>query len=208
LREARNTADEALELADSVQGEVASIGEAIASRKRGESLLQSRAFELADMLCDAAQLRLRSVANELTDVFERQSVGWKAFVDSGPRDSKKAIYNGFQIKQAAKELGYFADFPAYQAWVKLAIDADGRFELLVAFHGIGRSRIGYLGCAALVYRKVPDEVIKSRTEDLRALGGAPFEFTYSEEPAQVSRQFDAWLDDRIKEALAIWRASL
>ncbi len=209
LREALSVADDAMGAVGSIKDQMLSIRGAVAGRKLEERRLQTQAVSLADILCAAAHRRLQDVANELNEVFSSEQVGWRAFTDHGPNGSDRSSYNGFQIKEAAKHFGYFANFPIYQSWAKLGVTNDERFELLIAFHGIGKSSIGYLGCSALVYRKVVDDTQgSSRTDDLTTLGSGPFGFTYTEKPADVVARFDKWLDQRIAEGIGLWRAGL
>jgi Fic family protein len=211
LRQALSVADEAMGAIMTLHDQMSSIRSVVAERKGEEKQLQNQAVQLAAMLLKAAKQQLESVCEQLKEVFNSEGIGWNAFVDHGEPGSDKSGYNGYQIKEAARAAGFYANLQVYQGWAKLVITSgrDERFEMLIAFHGIGKSSIGYLGCSAIVYRKIVDGVgASSRTEDLMSLGEGPFGFTYTEKPVEVVTRFDKWLDIRISEGIAHWRSNL
>lgn len=208
LREAISLAEDAMDMRATRDEQLSAIEERLRSRAHQDQQTRANAVQLADILCKLAHSRLEETQHELQELFNLNAPELSAKATWGPRGSNQAGYNRYQIAQCAKEWKYFADFDAYQSWSMLEIRGTTRFQILIAFHGIGRGHIGYLGASAMIYRKVQDEVVKSRIEDLRPLGSAPFEFAYSEASAEVSGRFEKWLEQRIREALAIWQSGL
>lgn len=112
----------------------------------------------------------------------------------------------WQIVEAAKELGCFANTSGFAAWRRLVLETEsGRSEILMAFHAVGREYRGIIGASLSFYRKPETDEGRSTIQDRRTVSKELFQINYLESLEAVQARFGAWLDRHLLEALDLWR---
>lgn len=172
-----------------------------------EDLLQ-RAHKTCDSLQIAAQTRLEAAATELKQVLHVADSSFNAHASGASSDSDRAHYNYYQTVQCAKQLGYFANFASYRSWAALSVQTEARSELLFAFHAIGRGKTTVFGCAVMLYSRRSDEEGQGVIGDIHPIAAEPFEFTAGEDPLNVQKRFQDWLEKEVVVGLARWSESV
>ncbi len=204
IREALSLTEEVIHEAGSLASILAAVQDKFNKRRAEQSAQIERAKATADSLQLLATTRLSEIAAAVSQTIETEGRGFRAYATEGRRNSDKATFNYIQIINCAKQLGYFANLPYYQAWSALVIQTDHRTEMLFSFHGIGHG-VGVLGCSPMIYQKQQTESGESIAADVTPLADEPFEFTFTEEPANVRLRFRKWLDDRTFAGLERWK---
>ncbi|ADG69737.1 filamentation induced by cAMP protein Fic [Planctopirus limnophila DSM 3776] len=212
LRAAVSYADQLVQTEATVSSQILSIAARLQQRVASADNSRQQAIALSIELWRTTSQQLKETVNNLNIVFQ-SSTEYRAYFDCADFESERSYFFAGQIIEAAKKLNYFADRNIYQSWCRLTIQGVDRFEFLVAFHGIGRSQIGYLGCVPMTYRRNVGDYQNSPEQNIRwgevvPLSDSPFEFSYSERSGDVLERFDPWLEARISEALAIWERDL
>ncbi len=173
-----------------------------------QEALKKRVLKIADALHADALHRLREVAKDVTKAIRTEGPDFHAHAAGASNGSPKDDYHNFQIIQYAKSAQYYANRSVYRAWATLTVHTKIKTEILFAFHGIGRST-GVLVCSAMVYnRQTSDDGIDSVIGTVEPLSVAPFSFTYSENPSEVTKRFSRWLEHSIVQGLAYWQKNI
>ncbi len=201
LREARDLGDEVVELANETQSVLDAVRQKIKARKNQQHMEVQKVFQVADSLIELTRLHIESTVDQIEEAIGNSG---QVFFLHAYRNDPNSKYHYRQIVQCANQLGYFANFPAYQAWVDLVIQTEHRSEILFSFHGMGRHSIGVLACSAMFYRKVQSDTGENEIGDLVPLSSEPFEFTYLDKSDHVQKTFRTWLSERIVLGLKEW----
>jgi fido (protein-threonine AMPylation protein) len=208
----RKAVREALSLTEEIEREtnayraiLSSVGQRIAGRKLALAQQYRKAVTTADALHVATRHRLDAIAVEVTAVVRADDPKYSARVTASTRDEPKAEYNRFQIVEAAKAVGYFANTRIHPSWVELVIDGGASIRILVAFHGIGHDWIGLLGAVAVAYRKEPTEDGRTQVTELLPLCREPFEIAYTEDPIATEQRYRQWLENAVVLGLDFWQ---
>lgn len=209
----RRAVRQALSLAEEVEREThaldAILGAVDAKLKRRRQNREEelmKAVTTADALRVLAEQRMREIADQLRPLVRRDRETYDARTASAGRDDPRAKYNRWQIVQAAKTAGYFANLELYPSWVELQIDTSSHVRILVAFHGIGHEWLGLLGAVCVAYRKEPNDEGRLEVVDPKTLCTEPFEITYGEDPIPVQQRFRKWIEDALLLGLDYWQA--
>ena len=131
-----------------------------------------------------------------------------AFDDGCAPDDKtgRRHRHRWQIIEAAKELDYFANTAEFAAWRRLGLETEnGRSEIFLSFHAVGREYRGIVGASLSFYRKPETDEGHSRIEDRYTVSKELFQINYLESLEAVQARFDAWLDKHLLAALDLWR---
>jgi hypothetical protein len=205
ILEALNLSEEAVHDHGAIQKILATVDATFDRREKDKAVKIERVKKVADSLQLLSHERLEEISKQVaTSIGPR---GFQSYAAEGRRGDARAQHNYFQIIQCANALGYFANLAEYQAWAKLVIATAIRTELLVAFHGIGKGVTGVIGCVAMIYSKSDDDAKdgERRIGDVVPLTQQPFEFTYSEDPLDVQKRYQQWLDERIVDGMKWWQ---
>lgn len=104
------------------------------------------------------------------------------------------------LKLIARKLQYDPDFTQHHnAWQFKFTSPAEQTVLVISFHGIGASYRGIL--AASAYCQVAGNEPVAISDDV-------FRISYEENPDEVARRFEAWLESCSVTGIAIWRRSL
>ena len=208
IREALSLTEEVIHEATAISGILASVKAKFSRQREVHSALIRRAYDTADSLQVLAAQRLREVADEIHASISGEGPGYKAFMFEGLRNSERSKYHYHRIINCANSLDYFANLRRHQAWSALGIITEQRTEILFSFHGIGYEESGILGCSAMAYMKERSESGETMIGPVTPLVTEPFEFTYSEDSADVQKRFRKWLDQCLIAGLDYWQRSI
>lgn len=195
------------------QAGIADVLEAAADRLRERAQDQERrmagVFEHADKLTSLAQRRASEASKLTTKTLKRIDKNFSSWCDSARNDSEKDDYFHFQIIEAAKLYGYFANTRTYRSWVRLAISTKSQTEILLSFHCLGPEFRGVMVCSALTYRREgTGEKGPAQVSAIGVVADEPFQFNYNDHIDVLVARFDKWLDTVLTLGLDIWRRSL
>lgn len=169
-------------------------------------LQKQQVFITADSLHQLAVNRLRDIATQVSSHIREWGDGFKARVwEAGSHDEERAGYYQHQVVEAAKKLQYWANRSLYHAWVALKIDTKNRTEILFSFHGLGRA-VGTLVCSGMIFtRQTGVNGQEAVMSDVRPVCEKPFAFSHSQNPSDVLKRFQEWLDQCVVRGLDDWR---
>lgn len=160
---------------------------------------------LAVDLRDDAEKVMTKVQNELRSVFEARGVPGRVFVDVDNVETAM-WYRGERI-DLAREFAYFADFTRYNHWVRLKIDVDSRFDVLLSITGVGRNT-GALAAAVGAWEVSAGGDDAAERRPVQVVSQEPFTATSREDPQAVRERFTGWLRTDLARALASWQRGL
>jgi Fic family protein len=172
----------------------------------------SEAFATADKLREKAASRLQELSAALNEQFEdMQAVDGRPYssdVREADNESDQRHYFYAQIVAAAKEMGYFANLDPYRSWVRLLIQTDRIFELVISFHGLGSVRSGVLVASALTFERVPAEEGGTQFVNVKVSAPEVFQFNYAEKEISIEARFDDWLETATAIAFSEWKKQI
>lgn len=114
-----------------------------------------------------------------------------------------------QVIETAQKLGYFANLDRYHAWVRLAIQTEETFELVISFHGYGPSHHGIMTASSFTDRRVPrQEDSGFEYADLQNACLDPLQFNYAEPWESTEQRFRDWLESTLAIGLSQWQRIL
>ena len=181
-------------------------------QRRRDALIKEwgQARKIAAELAVAAERRLQDVCAELQREMQHLLGNASFFVDSAPDHGEKSHYFGWQIVEAAKELGYFANRDTFRSWVRLVLenaDAD-RTEMLIAFHGLGHEFQGILACTAICFQRTATEAGERQVTPGESISDGMFQINYKEPIEEAETRFMGWLESSLVRAVELWQARL
>jgi Fic family protein len=181
-------------------------------QRRRDALIKewNDAREIAHQLREAAENRLREVCAELQRQMPSLLKDAAFFVDGATDHGEKSHYFGWQITEAAKELGYYANRETFRSWTRLVMgNNDGdRTELLISFHGLGQEFQGVLACAAVCFQRNATEEDERQVTSGEPVCDGVFQINYKEPIEEVSTRFLTWLEPSLVRAVEVWQATL
>lgn len=180
-------------------------------QQRRDSLIREwdSARDIAGALRQTAEGRLQEVRDKLYEVQDLLTDA-TFFVDGDADHGEKSHYFGWQIVEAAKKLGYYANRETYRSWVRLVMKdaAADRTELLISFHGLGQEFQGVLACSAICFQRSETEAGERQTTAGEPVADGMFQINYKEPVEEARRRFLVWLEPGIVRALERWQAAL
>jgi len=169
----------------------------------------SGVFQYADLLFDTATKQMSNAGKLVNAQLIKIDREFKSWCDGAANDSKKDDYFHYQLIEAAKRYGYFANTRTYRAWVRLAIKTQSQTDILLAFHSLGPDFRGVMVCSALTYRREKaGEASDTLVSDVDVLSDTPFQFNYNDHREVLTTRFGKWLDQVVTVGLDRWRRSL
>lgn len=184
-------------------------GQQAAQAEAGQGIVQSHSAALLNI----ANCQLAETERQLTDALQQGGViGTLVRVDMAAAEDARAHYHKYQIGEAAKALGYYANLNGYKSWARLVIRQDDvQTELLLSFHGLGYEPRGVMICAACAYRRVYTGLGESETtaiESIEPLADPAFTLTDRDDLTTLQRSYTKWLEDVLIAGLDYWRRRL
>lgn len=211
--DAMNLAEIVLSEDGSLESEIQSIRDITAKRKSQRLSAQKAILLLADQLVDTLDQKLIGVRDKLAHLVKELDPEYRVFKALAHHKDSEAAYNRFQAVNCAKQLGYFANMEYYRAWAKLVLVTSTTTEILFSFHGVGHESDGIIACAPMFYEKalIDQELagaLEKRIGYIRPLSKEPFLLTYRDDFAELSHRFHSWINERITEAIRLWKQGL
>ncbi|MEP6741642.1 MAG: Fic family protein [bacterium] len=186
---------------------IAAAGDRLRARKFAhKAQLKSKAFEISTQLEDQAEKRLHLVAEQLN--IELKTLDQNYFADIWRNDATNDFWFRKDIVSVAKDLNYYADTRTYRAWVRLRIKEDRQTDLVLAFHSLGVEFLGIMAVTAFMEFRDKKEDDEVSIDGPHVLSREVFQFSYSEQEAQVAERFDHWLSNVVLLGLDQWRKQL
>jgi hypothetical protein len=178
--------------------------------RRREDLLKewAKVKALAILLQTLCRERLEQTTQEMQQKLGALNPRYQFRIDNEPPEGERGHYFRFQIIQAAKSLGYFADLRTYRAWSSLKIQTDARAEILYSFHGIGTEFRGVIAISAIFFRRNETEEGERDITDVAPLSDEIFQVNYCDLESDVKLRFAHWLDETLARGLETWRRGL
>lgn len=167
-----------------------------------------KAESFASSLFNIAFNRLQDVANEIKLSVQNFVDDAQVFTVSAAAGDPRSYYHRYQVVEAAKQLGYFANLRNYHAWIQLVIDIEISTTLLFSFHALGHEYRGLLVCTACAYHRDDSEEGERNISDIQSLIDSPFQFSYADEEENLVDRFKQWLEDVIVTGLDYWNKSI
>lgn len=188
------------------QDELEVVLTAIRDRLAGREEVPSSDLDvLAVDLRDDAENVMTKVRDELRSALEARDVLSRVFVDVDTVETAK-WYRVERI-DLAQEFAYFADFTRYNHWVRLKIEVDSRFDVLLSITGVGRNT-GALAAVVGAWEVSSGGDDVSERRPVQVVSQEPFTATSREDPETVRECFTAWLRADLARALASWQRGL
>jgi prophage maintenance system killer protein len=188
---------------------IASISEKL-QRNQSASIQErcQKAENFASILFDIALNRLQDIANEIKLSVQNFVDNPQVFTVSAAVGNPRAYYHRYQVVEAAKQLGYFANLRNYHTWIQLVIDVETSTTLLLSFHALGHEYRGLLVCTACAYHRDESEEGERNISDIQALTDSPFQFSYADKEENLVKRFKQWLEDVTVTGLEYWNESI
>jgi hypothetical protein len=124
-----------------------------------------------------------------------------------PISAETAMWYRSQRIDLAREFDYFADFTRYNHWVRLKIDLDSRFDVLLSITGVGRNT-GALAAVVGAWEVSSNGEDGSDRRPVQVVSQEPFTATSREDPGTARERFVGWLRTDLAHALAAWQRGL
>lgn len=173
----------------------------------------TQVYVVADQLRTIALKRLTDIADKL-DIQLREVTPpnhfpyYHARANYADNNSPEKHYFHNQIVEIAKGFKYFANLERYRTWVRLSIDTEETFELVVSFHGYGYGNDGIMAASAFTSQRVPREEGGREPVNTQSVAQELFQFNYAESSESTEKRFGDWLENVIAIALAEWKRLL
>lgn len=206
---------DALAIAREVMGDrqrvdqvIASIGELFAKRAEDQRGERERARQLADRLRDRAYRRFDGVSQDLTDQVLSVFPDFRAFADNDHGDPDRAYWFRFQTVEAARALGYFANWRDYGSWVRLGLRNGSQTDIVLVLTAIGHEFRGLVGATVTFSRREQAGEAERPVVRVETASDELFQLNYKDDESDLAERFDRWLDRSLVCALEMWRQSL
>jgi Fic family protein len=167
-----------------------------------------KAENFASELFDIASNRLKDIADEIKLSVQNFVDDAQVFTISAPAGDSRSYYHRYQVVEAAKQLGYFANLRNYHTWIQLVINVEASTAILISFHILGHEYRGLLVCTACAYHRDNSEEGERSISDIQSLTDSPFQFSYADEEENLLERFKQWLEDVILTGLEYWNKSI
>ncbi|MXY70831.1 MAG: Fic family protein [Acidobacteriia bacterium] len=176
--------------------------------KRRREASQEQAVGAMDRLIEVARIRLSDAKAELERAFNRQGVAVSIQV-LGDDEEEKRDWWSWQIVEAARKHGYYADLSRPRRWVSLRLrlpeieKVEARFVL--SLHAVGRAADLHAGTTFLTGPLEFGAGSESRRWQSEVVAEHPFRFTAeTSNPNEIEKRFRTWFETNIETGLSKW----
>lgn len=156
-------------------------------------------FTLAEALQEDLDMRLQSIAPDITTALRKVLASGAAFVSRSSSDTSH-YFRAQVIENAKFHLHYFVDTAEYRSWIALNMNWSRRSRLVFAIHGIGKPFNGSLICAPFMEMRDTDEEGQVRSAFV-PVAEEGFVFFYNESRDRLIDRFQPWRENVLKVAL-------
>ncbi len=167
------------------------------------------ALELRDFGADTAQASCRSVVDEM----QAAGVRLRLYSERGGPDFSNDHFWRFQVKNLARDLGYWVNLQEAHYWFRVALEGmPVRFQYVLSFHHVGHDLSGVMQAGAFAEFEAPrlgatgesgtEQAINERNTKNCTPG--VFSITWQATFESEQRRFTRWLDESLAIALRYW----
>ena len=164
--------------------------------------------EYASNLFKIASVRLQEIADEIKSSVQNLVSDAQIFTVEAPAGDIRSYYHRFQVTEAAKQTGYFANLRPYHSWIQLVINVESTTTILLSFHVLGHEYCGLLACSACAYHRNDTEKYVHNISDIQSLTDSVFQFSYADEENILKQRFEEWLENILVTGLEYWNKSI
>ena len=197
---------EAMSSVLSLRGEtMVKVADSIAERvRRRKEASQQHAVSVMGDLLQIASVRLEEAAAEL-----RRALGVDISLVVFTDDDDKLEWWSWQVIEAARKHGYFADLNRPRRWVSLRLRLPN-FEreetrLVLSLHAVGRAADLHAVTAFLTNRISSGEGFEFNGWETEVVSEHPFRFlAETAKLKDIDKEFRVWLEKTIESGLSIW----
>ena len=183
--------------------------ESLAERaRRRKAASQEQAAGVMDSLVQIARIRLSEAKAELERAFHGQGVDVAVQVLSDDDEDRRDWWS-WQIVEAARKHGYYADLSRPRRWVSLRLGLpdiekiETRFVL--SLHAVGRAADLHTGTTFLTGPLELGEGSESRRWENDVVSEHPFRFAAeTSHPEEIEKRFRDWFESNIETGLSKW----
>jgi len=190
-------------------GRTADVAAAVAgeyARKARDVLDQRRQVNfVAEELVNYGAEILSQSLEQAREAFAAQGIQFYASVDHGGSNDQRGHWWRYQIVESAKRLDHWANIPENKYWICSRITlADIQMRFVVSVHHVGYQVSGFMAAVAFAEIQYPEAGPDDRQEqELVHCSDRAFNFTEHDAGDELSRSFEAWLDEAQAVALRI-----
>lgn len=141
------------------------------------------------------------------DVKSRESCG--NLFDEEPSDGPRRGLFRWVAEEAARRHGYSPNLNIHQAWTRLRFPGSDRADLLISYHGIGKTEEGVLGISAvfILWKKTGGRG-KAQAQQIELLSDSVFRYHHEDDGDEALERFSDWIDQVVQRGIAVCRRSL
>lgn len=188
---------------------LAAAADRLQERAKDQERRMAGVFGYADALTKLTHDRVEEASRLTGRTLAKVDKDFKAWSDWASNDSRKDDYFHYQIIEAAKKYGYFANTRTYRSWARLVIRTKSQTDVLFSFHCLGPEFRGVMVCSPLMYRRESaGEESPTQVSDVEPIAVEPFQFNYNDHHEVLVTRFEKWLTTSLTVALDRWRRSL
>ena len=187
---------------------VVTVTESLAERaRRRKEASQEKAAEVIDGLVRIARTRLEEAGGELKRAFGQQGVDVAIRLLADEED--KRDWWSWQIIDAARKHGYYADLARARRWVSLCLRVpeidDEEVRFVLSLHAVGRAADLHAATAFLTNPLGSGEGLDSRRWHNDVVSEHPFRFAAETTRAEdIQSRFRRWLETNVENGLSMW----
>jgi fido (protein-threonine AMPylation protein) len=185
--------------------------EALQKRKNQHEVRLQEVFGVAEKLHELAKVQWTELAKRISDQIQPLSIAdepYHADCKACSPEQRASHYYFRELIRTARILNYYANTQPHRAWVRIAIETDEIFYIVLSFHAIGQQFEGVLGANAFTFQRMHNEEGGRDIANLKAACDTVFQFNYLEEPMNVQDRFTTWLTRCVAQALDQWKLTL
>jgi Fic family protein len=192
-------------LLDALKTRVREKREAITAKRRevlgkGEKVFLETVIPLA-----------QSLMQELQDIIRQEIPGSDVRLEIGT-DKQKHFFKK-QIVELAQQEGYYCDLETFHFWLRIRLqrhdEVDSKVnEIVVSLHSVGRKFTGVLALSAYFATRFLDEHGQSTTLEPHRLATRSLTLSYPEDPDNIRKRVEEWIDDALNVGIEHLRRSL
>lgn len=195
---------------------IASALEVLKDRYAVAQATVDRVYDDADRLMAITTERVEMLAHHLheqlqtlTPITQAVQTPYGARQNAAQNSTDQKHFFRTQVIETAKKFGYFANLDRYHAWVRLSIQTEETFELVISFHGYGPRHHGIMTVSSFTDRRVPRaEEPGFECADLQSACLDPLQFNYAEPWESTEARFRDWLESTLAIGLSQWQRIL
>ena len=163
-----------------------------------------------EALWEAAQAYFANLVDDYNSNYKNPSgnVSVPAFQDAADNESQdRRHWYLFQVVKAARQFNYWAVPEKYHSWAKLGINSEnGRFEMLLSFHSMGKDYEGTIACSLSCYSRLMGHGAR-KILNFQTLCDEPFILNPAVDEKQSVSSFIEWLSAAATKGITLAKNS-